>query len=275
MPEITIIAINLVALAIAYLYLYPEFAGNSVNRMAVLDTAVGASVLVLVAPFNWGSPSNYSFFTFELSWWFFTIASYALLEIPLFFFYLKARGLGSQYLQAFKISSAGRKNVEKLLVDTKWDGLRTRSALRFLVIASNLGILSGAVFLYFVEDNIYASYAMIHLVLILVFWALLRQAVRLIPDAPSDLLDERMLKERNSIYFTAFQRLGTIVTILLIAFMLYLLVTDARSDSDGFTYSLSFTWPQAQALFGFVYGYTFMLPSMIMAWRESKRTVHQ
>lgn len=276
MSEISIIAINLVALAIAYLFLYPKYAGNNTKKLAWLDVAVGSLVLLILAPFNWGSPSNFSFFTFELSWWLFAIATYALLELPLFYFYLKARGLGKEYLESFKMNSnltttAGRKSVEKQLADTKWDGLRSRGALRFLVIASNVIVSFGTIFLFFVGDNVYASYALIHVVLVLVFWALLRQAVRLIPDAPSDMLDERMLKERDSVYFMAYQRLGFIVTILLILFMIFVVTSDAQDESDGFNYLLEFTWPQAQALFWFVYSYTFMLPSMIMAWRESRR----
>jgi len=127
------------------------------------------------------------------------------------------------------------------------------------------------VFLFFVGDNIYASYLLIHVVLLIVFWALLRKAVRLIPDAPSEMLDERMLRERDSVYFTAYQRLGLIVTILLIFFIVYVVTADAQDGSDGFNYQLEFTWPQSQAIFWFMYSYTFMLPSMIMAWRESRR----
>ena len=277
MSEITIVAVNLVSLAIAYLYLYPKYASNDIKKLAWLDVAVGGFVLLILAPFNWDSPSNYSFFTFEISWWLFAIASYALLELPLFYFYMKARGLGKEYLESFKVNSsfttaAGRKSVEKQLVDTKWDGLRSSGSLKFLVIATNAVLLLGTVFLIFVGDNIYASYILIHVVLLFVFWALLRQAVRLIPDAPSDLLDERMLRERDSVYFTAYQRLGLIVTILLIFFIVYVVTADAQDGSDGFNYQLEFTWPQSQAIFWFVYSYTFMLPSMIMAWRESRRT---
>lgn len=276
MSEITIVTVNLVSLAIAYLYLYPKYGSNDVKKLAWLDVAVGGFVLLILAPFNWGSPSNYSFFTFEISWWLFAIASYTLMELPLFYFYVKARGLGKEYLESLKVTSsfttaAGRKSVEKQLVDTKWDGLRSPGALKFLVIATNAALLFGTVFLFFVGDNIYASYLLIHVVLLFVFWALLRKAVRLIPDAPAEMLDERMVRERDSVYFTAYQRLGLIVTILLIFFIIYVVTADAQDGSDGFNYQLEFTWPQSQAIFWFMYSYTFMLPSMIMAWRESRR----
>ena len=277
MSEISIVAVNLVALSIAYLYVYPKYAGNNTKKLAWLDVAVGGFALVILAPFNWGSPNNYSFFTFELSWWLFAISSYSLLELPLFFLYVRARGLGREYLESFKMTSnltttAGRKSVEKQLMDTKWDGLRSPQALRFLVIGSNSIILFGTIFLFFVGDNVYSSYTIIHIVLVLVFWALLRQAVRLIPEAPADMLDERMLKERNSVYFSAYQKLGAVTTILAIVFMIFVIKTDFQEDSDGFNYMLEFTWPQSQAIFWFIYAYTFMLPSMIMAWREAKRS---
>ena len=276
MSEISIVTVNLVALSIAYLYIYPKYAGNNTKKLAWLDVAVGGFVLLILATFNWGSPDNFTFFTFELSWWIFSIASYALLELPLFFLYVRARGLGKDYLESFKMTSnltttAGRKSVEKQLVDTKWDGLRSAGALRSLVIGSNVIILFGTIFLFFVGDNVYTSYGLIHVVLVLACWALLRQAVRLIPEAPADMLDERMLKERNSVYYTAYQRLGVIVIILAIALMVFVIATDAQVDSDGFNYSLEFTWPQSQAIFWFMYSYTCMLPSMILAWRESKR----
>lgn len=276
MSEIEIVAVNLVAMAIAYFFIYPKFAGNDVKKLAWLDVAVGTCCLLLLAPFNWNSENNYTLFFIDLNWWIFAISSYFLLELPLFFFYLKARGLGREYLDSFKVGSnitatASRKSVEKQLVDTKWDGLRSSGALKSLVIGANTSIIFGTVFLMFVGDNIYASYTFIHIILLLVFWFLLRQAVRLIPDAPQEALDERMVIERNRTYYTAYQGLAGIATVSAVAMMGYVIVSDSKEDSDGFNYSLEFTWPQVQAIFWLIYGYAFLLPSMVMAWRESKR----
>jgi len=38
MSELSIVIVNVIALAVAYLYLYPKFAGNDVKRLAWLDT---------------------------------------------------------------------------------------------------------------------------------------------------------------------------------------------------------------------------------------------
>ena len=276
MSELSIVIVNLAALAIAYLYIYPKYAGNDVKRLAWLDTAVGGVALLVLAPFNWGSPSDYTFIDFDTSWWVFAILSYALLELPLFYFYVKARGLGPEYRNLFKSSGgftdmASEKSVRKLLSDTKWDGLRTRGALRFLVFGTNITMIAGTVFLFRVGDNGWASLIVLYIIAIFVFWFLLRTAVRLIPDAPDRALDERLIQERNSVFHRAYQYLFGVSAALAGALLGYSASKDLLNDSDGFNYTLQFTWPQVNAIFWLVFGYAYMLPSLIMAWRESRR----
>ncbi len=277
MSELSIVIVNLAALAIAYLYIYPKYAGNDVKRMAWLDTAVGGVALLVLAPFNWGAPSDYTFFAFDSSWWIFAIFSYALLELPLFYFYVKARGLGPEYRNLFKSSGGGftemasEKSVRKQLSDTKWDGLRTRGALRFLVFGTNITMIAGTIFLFRVGDNGWASLIVLYIIAIFVFWFLLRTAVRLIPDAPDRALDERLIQERNSVYHRAYQYLFGVSALLAGALLGYSVGQDFGNDSDGFNYTLQLTWPQINAIFWLVFGYAYMLPSLIMAWRESRR----
>ena len=277
MSELSIVIVNVIALAVAYLYLYPKFAGNDVKRLAWLDTGLGACVLLVIAPFNWGSPSDYTFFAFDTNWWIFAILSYALLELPLFYFYVKARGLGPEYRNLFKSSvgfteMASEKSVRKQLSDTKWDGLRTRGALRFLVFGTNITMIAGTVFLFRVGDNRWASLLILYIIAIFVFWFLLRTAVRLIPDAPDRALDERMIQERNSVYHRAYQYLFGVSAVLVGALLGYSVGQDFGNDSDGFNYTLQLTWLQINAIFWLVFGYAYMLPSLIMAWRESRRS---
>ena len=276
MSELSIVAFNLIALATAYLYIYPKYAGNDVKRLAWLDTAVGGVALLVLAPFNWGSPSDYTFIGFDTSWWIFAILSYALLELPLFYLYVKARGLGPEYRDLFKSSGgftemASEKSVRKQLSDTKWDGLRTRGALRFLVFGTNITMIAGTVFLFRVGDSGWASLIILYIIAIFVFWFLLRTAVRLIPDAPDRALDERLIQERNSVFHRAYQYLFGVSAALVGALLGYSISKDLFNDSDGFNYTLQFTWPQVNAIFWLVFGYAYMLPSLIMAWRESRR----
>ena len=276
MSELSITAFNLIALVTAYLYIYPKYAGNDVKRLAWLDTAVGGVALLVLAPFNWGSPSDYTFIDFDTSWWVFAILTYALLELPLFYFYVKARGLGAEYRNLFRSNGgltemASEKSVRKQLSDTKWDGLRTRGALRFLVFGTNITMIAGTIFLFRVGDNGWASLVILYIIAIFVFWFLLRTAVRLIPDAPDRALDERLIQERNSVYHRAYQYLMGVSGALTGALLGYSISEDLLNDSDGFNYTWQFTWPQVNAIFWLVFGYAYMLPSLIMAWRESKR----
>jgi hypothetical protein len=280
MSELSIVIINLVALAIAYLYIYPKYAGNDVKRLAWLDIAVGGLLLLVLAPFNWGSPNDYTFFAFDTNWWIFAILSYALLELPLFFLYVKARGLGAEYRDLWKSSGgftemASEKSVKKQLADTKWDGLRTRGALRFLVIGTNTTVVLGTTFLFLVGDNDWTALLLLYIVALTVFWFLLRTAVRLIPDAPDSALDERMIQERNIVYRRAYQYLMGISGALAGTLFGYAVGSDLANSGDGFNYEIKLTWPQINAIFWAVFGYAYMLPSLIMAWRESKRLERQ
>jgi hypothetical protein len=190
---------------------------------------------------------------------------------------VKARGLGHEYRNLFKSSGGGftemasEKSVRKQLSDTKWDGLRTRGALRFLVFGTNITMIAGTVFLFRVGDNRWASLLILYISAIFVFWFLLRTAVRLIPDAPDRALDERMIQERNSVYHRAYQYLFGVTAVLVGALLGYSIAEDLLNDSDGFNYTLQLTWPQINAIFWLVFGYAYMLPSLIMAWRESRR----
>lgn len=279
MSEISIVAVNLIALTTAYLYVYPKYAGNDLKRLAWLDTAVGGVSLLVLAPFNWGSPSDYTFIAFDTSWWIFAILSYAILEFPLFYLYVKARGLGPEYRNLFKSSGgftemASDKSVRKQLSDTKWDGLRTRGALRSLVFGTNFTVIIGTIFLFLVGDNDWSALLILYIGALFVFWYLLRTAVRLIPDAPDSALDERLIQERNSVYHRAYQYFFGVSGLLAGALLGYAISEDFLNDSngfDGFNYTLQLTWPQISAIFWLVFGYAYMLPSLIMAWRESMR----
>lgn len=280
MSELSIIVVNLSALAIAYFLIYPKYAGNDVKKLAWLDTAVGVCVLIVLAPFNWNSPSDYTFIAFDTNWWIFAILSYTLLELPLFYLYVKARGLGSQYREMFALNSgftqmASEKSVQKQLADTKWDGLRTKGALQFLVLSANATALVGTIFLFLVGDNDWAVLTILYIAILFIFWFLLRTAVRLIPDAPDNALDERMIQERNSVYHRAYQYLFGISAALAGALLGYTVASDFLDDGDGFNYQINLTWPQINAIFWLVFGYAYMLPSLIMAWRESKRIERQ
>ena len=279
MNELLVVFYILATLAIAYLWLYPRYVGNNIKLMAWVDVVITSIPIGISAILFWASDPVFRLFTFELNWFVYTLVVLLAIELPIFILYLKARGLTKAYLQALRgdfsgdglWTSASAKSVEKQLNDTKWDGLRTSGAKRFLLISSNIALIGGTVFLLQVGDNGWSAFSLIHILLVFVFWFLLRQSVRLVSEAPDEALDEMLLQKRNQSFVIAYRWLSAIAFGAVTALMVYAIVVDFETDSDGFNYLLSFTWPQVQALFWLVFGYSFMLPSMAMLSQELKK----
>ena len=274
MNEFLIVFVILITLAISYLWIYPTFVGDNVKVMVWLDVFLSGIPLAVAAILFWVPDPVFWLFGFETNWFFFTLITMLIIEMPIFLLYLKARGLWDKYWALYSMAPSGSKDagwstasvksVEKQLNDTKWDGLRTISAKRGLFWASHLVILFGTGFLLTVGDNAWAAYSLIHILLIFVMWTLVRQSVRLIADAPEEALDEMFLAKRNASYVVAFRTMAATVVGVLIALGTYVILADSAPDSDGFSYVLNFTWPQFQALFWFLMGYALMSPSLAM-----------
>jgi len=278
--ELLVIFYILATLAIAYLWFYPKVIGNNVKLMAWMDILVTGIPVAISAVLFWSEDPNFRFLFFDTNWFFYTVLAMTVIELPIFLLYLRARGLSKQYWAMFRgqmsgsdaaWASASVKSVEKQLDDTRWDGLRTRGAKQFLLWGSNIVILFGTGFLMGVGDNRWSAYSLIHILLIFVFWFLLRKSVRLIADAPDEALDEMMVAQRNRSYLVAFRWLTALVFSAITALMVYAIFSDFQTDSDGFNYLLAFTWPQVQAVFWIFAAYTFTLPSMAMISLELKK----
>jgi hypothetical protein len=271
-----------VTLAFAYLVIYPKFVGNNVKVMYWLDFPITLIPLGVSAVLFWESDPVFDFFGAEFNWVVFTLVTMLVIELPAFMLYLKARGLWSEYWSMFSPApkgspdagwaSASVGSVEKQLNDTRWDGLRTPAAKRILLWAANISILGGTAFLFLVGDSVWASYILIHVLLISIFWFLLRQVVRLVADAPEEALDERLIEVRDRSYLIAYRWLAALVTFVAIALMVFAVVSDFDPTSDGFNYSLSITWPQVQGFFWLLFGYTFMFPSMALIANDLKQS---
>jgi len=274
MNELLVIFYILATIAVAYLLVYPRFIGEDVKLMAWVDIPVTAVPLGISALLFWESDPVFNLFFIETNWFVYTLVAMLIIELPVLILYLRARGLSKQYWEMFVSSfrgsgdsnwaTASAKSVEKQLNDTQWDGLRTATAKRILFFGANVSILFGTGFLFVVGDNPWAIYSLIHILLIGVFWFLLRQSVRLVADAPDEALDEMLIKRRNESHVVAFRWLALFGFAIVTALMVFAVVTDAQESSDGFNYQLNLTWPQVQAVFWLFAGYAFMLPSLAM-----------
>lgn len=281
MNELLVVFYVLAVLAIAYLWVYPKYAGNDVKKMSWLDAGFMVITMGISALLFWESDPSFTFIFFETNWFWFTLLTVTVLEIPLFYVYIKARGLGREYWAMMGFSpkkspdagwaSASVKSVEKQLNDTQWDGLRTRGAKIFLLVSSNLLFLLGTIFLVFVEDNVWVSLSLIYILLIGVFWVLLRKSVRLVADAPQEALDERLIGVRDRSYVIAYRWFTSLAVVLVSLLVGFTIFADSRNLSDGFEYTLNLTWPQIQSVFWLVFGYSAMLPSMAVLSLELNR----
>ncbi len=277
MNESLVVFVILATLAASYFWIYPKYAGNDVKKMAWLDFALGFIPLGTSAILFWESDPTFRFIFFDTNWFVFTLLALTLLELPLFFWYLKARGLGKAYWQLMVGSSGSQgsgwetatvKSVEKQLNDTQWDGLRTQGAKRFLLIATNIFLMSGTVFLIVVGDNGWTALSLIYILLLFTFWFLLRKSVRLVADAPEEALDERLIQIRDRSYVIAYRWLSMLAILLATALLGFSIYTDSQAESSVFTYSIPLTWPQVQAVFWLIFAYTAMLPSMAVIGQE-------
>jgi hypothetical protein len=92
-PELFVLTINAVILSIAYLWVYPRFAGSDLNRLVVNDLLANLCALLVSGFFFYDSGVRFDFIFIEVGWFGFTFASFLLLELPLFVWYVRRYGL--------------------------------------------------------------------------------------------------------------------------------------------------------------------------------------
>jgi hypothetical protein len=88
--ELSVLLLNAVIIAIAYTWVYPKLAGKDINKVAIFDCVTSGIALVIVANKYWGSGIELNFLLFELNWFWFTLLSYSVIEIPVAIWYFRA-----------------------------------------------------------------------------------------------------------------------------------------------------------------------------------------
>ena len=161
--------------------------------------------------------------------------------------------------------------VKSLLNDenSKFSWLRRQRNRRFLVLFMALGIIFTALGSYYTglkeelrldgsAEIVWLTVAVLFILFaVLIGYSLLRIAVRGIADAPTELLDERQVRVRDTSYRYAYQISGyLLITLLLLYFFGPEISLFSNTANDG-SYLLIAT------LFAYA-----SLPSMVIAWRE-------
>ncbi|PKI16441.1 hypothetical protein [Colwellia sp. 12G3] len=87
--ELSILLLNAVIIVIAYVSVYPKLAGKNINKVALFDFVASGLAIFIVANKYWGTAIHFDFLMFELNWFWFTLLSYSILEIPVAIWYFR------------------------------------------------------------------------------------------------------------------------------------------------------------------------------------------
>jgi hypothetical protein len=88
-PELTVILLNVGIILLAYLSVYPALAGNDFNKIALYDFGTSGITLAIVGYHYWGSDYQFNLLVTEVNWFWFTLATYTAIEIPVMLWYFK------------------------------------------------------------------------------------------------------------------------------------------------------------------------------------------
>nr|WP_315481979.1 hypothetical protein [uncultured Undibacterium sp.] len=87
--ELSIILLNIAIILVAYLSVYPTLAGNNFNKIAFYDIFTSAITLAIVGYHYWGSDYQFNLLVTEVNWFWYTLAVYTAVEIPIMLWYFK------------------------------------------------------------------------------------------------------------------------------------------------------------------------------------------
>jgi len=92
-PELQILTLVGVILAVAYLGIFPTLRDKALHRLMVIDFALCALALIVAGGWFWGTGVRFTLLFYETNWVIFTLVSYGIIEIPLFLRFAKAYGI--------------------------------------------------------------------------------------------------------------------------------------------------------------------------------------
>jgi len=87
--ELSIIFLNLVIVLVAYLFIYPKLAGNNFNKMSFYDIFTSGFSLLVVGLHYWDSGHEFNLLVSNVNWFWFTLVTYGVIEIPVAIWYFK------------------------------------------------------------------------------------------------------------------------------------------------------------------------------------------
>lgn len=154
----------------------------------------------------------------------------------------------------FWLEGVTEREVVKSLDDTTPSRLRSRQVRRRLVTFTTAVALGMGVLAWMPDDKLRSYLEFAGIAALIVMYLTLRQSVRLIADAPTELLDERQIEVRDAARTVAYRILGCLSGFFL---ALYLAADEFGTLANGRGMPLIIAFLMLVA----------SLPSMVLAWR--------
>ena len=87
--ELVILSINILLLLFVYLWLFPKVAGSDIKKLSTYDLVTSMVSLTIVGFLFWESGFEFNALLFTTNWFWFTLVTYFIIEIPLALWYFK------------------------------------------------------------------------------------------------------------------------------------------------------------------------------------------
>lgn len=88
-PEQTVLLLNVIVVFLGYFVIYPRVAGNNFTKITGHDIIATGIVLMTSAFIYYGSGIEFNLLITQVNWFWFTLLTYAAIEIPVLLWYMK------------------------------------------------------------------------------------------------------------------------------------------------------------------------------------------
>lgn len=272
MNELVALAVIAGFMAVGYLAVYPR--AKSITQLRWLDVILSLAAIGTIGAINFTADPVFKLVFFDTNWFVFALVAYIVIETPLWYFYMKAHPEQGTLAQLYGFTGKTKsakvaKNIDQVMRDTKWDGVRTSRAQRILVVLGVLALVASPTLFWF-EDFIKPGIGILSVIPIFLIWWLLRISVRLVADAPDEYLDELQIQQRDRTYLHSFRILAGIVSALAVALMIITISKDVTTVGSVEYYDFTLTFGQVNAVVWSILGSTILVPNMVLAWNQSE-----
>ncbi|MEH6453068.1 MAG: hypothetical protein V7782_08520 [Psychromonas sp.] len=88
-PELLLLALNVSVLVLIFCYVYPKYCGANINKLLSNDVIATTTILVISGSLFWGTGQVFNLLIMSVNWFWFSLISYLIMEIPFALYYMK------------------------------------------------------------------------------------------------------------------------------------------------------------------------------------------